>query len=192
MAETRNSDIQKRILEETGLQASIEKIPNELTERILPVLVVNPKSRKKLLVKVDENTRGLISSSGKVIYVPAGKKWRILGGHLTLTTDATVGNRFLDFQGYTKDLHPSFYEQASCVQPASKTFYYNLIHNITPSNHLVNTTEFISFLIPDWEFVEGEGFYFMISALQAGDDAYFILYIEETDMLLEEVDYKEY
>jgi len=193
MSQTRNSDIQKRILEETKIQASIENIPVELADKILPVLNVNPKSRKKLILYKDHDT-GNLANVG--LYVPAGKKWRIVCMFAKLVADATVTDRRIIIDAFadgTSGNDSWIWEGiAKTIQPASKTGYYSFLKNMSDAviADQSNDQNF-SVNIPDELILfEGANLWDTSINIQAGDTLMWNILIEEQDLLADEFEAK--
>ncbi len=192
MAQIRNSDIQKRILEEAKLQASVDVIPTELADKILPVLNVNPKSKKKLLYYKDWNTRNLANNG---LYVPAGKKWRIVSAFLKLQTDATVTDRRVVLAMYQNDSADSQICEgvAKTIQPASKVGIYNFMKSVTDSVIADKSSyQYLAVGIPDeLTIFEGGNIWDESVNIQVGDAVKWNFIIEEQDILLDAFEVKD-
>ncbi len=58
MATINNSEIQKRIISEAKIQTSIDKVPTQLAEKVVPVLISNPKQTPTILKRSASDTSG--------------------------------------------------------------------------------------------------------------------------------------
>jgi len=187
MAKIHNSDIQKRIIEEAKLQVAVDNVPQELAEKVLPVLISNPKGKKKILRLIDNNQGGIFEV---VLSVPAGKKWKFLGIGCQVGTDANVADRYVVLDIYPKDGSYSHYYMSSVgAQVASKQGYYTFLPSITASKQTAgDLSEFWIMPLPDVPLIEGDGIYLFLEGKQATDTLCVTMLIEEEELLLEEVD----
>jgi len=181
MAETRNSDIQRRVLDEAKLQASVDIIPTQLTDKILPVLNVNPKGKTRIIKLLDavqnNNTKGWV--------VPSGKKWKFLYGICSYTSNATAGNREFRFEVLDEDNFFVLSVSAS-AQTASTTEEYNIIPGSKDVSEIVAGRHHLG--IPNNSiFLEGCIVWFYdFASISATDNLAILFYVEETDLLSEE------
>lgn len=179
-----NSDIQRRIIDEAKLQVGIDSVPQELAEKVLPVLVSNPKGKKRILIFTDNNTRSLIDNG---LYVPVGKTWKFLGVTAKLVTNGTVQDRGalgLEFLDPTNIILWEAY--ASAVQIASKDAFYMWMPSIYPIKMTGTGGATDCYYIPLNDKIvyrEGSSFWFYATDIQVGDSLTIAYIIEETDSL---------
>jgi len=180
MTNIHNSDIQKRIIDEAKLQVAIDKVPQQLAEKVVPVLISNPKGKKRLLIFTDNNARNIFNNG---LYVPAGKKWKILQAFIRLTTNGTVSDRNVNLELTSHDASiPVYKVAADSVQPASLTEYYNFVTG-QPTEESPSGTHYIA-LAKDLFLLEGFSIWFAVDNVQAGDNVRFYCLIEEADLLV--------
>ena len=89
MATINNSEIQKRITEEAKLQLSVDAVPTQLAEKVVPVLISNPKPSISVVVYK--------SGSGTSYTTPSNKRFFLCGCSLSIQSVAvtTSGNSTL-------------------------------------------------------------------------------------------------
>lgn len=84
MAQINNGELIKGLIDGAKINTSIEKVPNQLADKIVPVMEVNPDLLRKTNVLVTNN-----NPTGATIYTtPANKKFYIT--FILLSANATV------------------------------------------------------------------------------------------------------
>jgi hypothetical protein len=113
MAKIYNSDLTKGIAKNAGIQQNVDKVPNELAEKVVPTLESNPK-----IVGQIYSSRGLATNAtnGVILAAQSKRDVYIHGAFLTLNKTATAtstytaieytdengaAQRLLQFVGYT-------------------------------------------------------------------------------------------
>lgn len=120
MARINKQEVLQEMQEGLKLDTAREKTPEELAEKVLPVYKVNPRPR---IVRIMDS---LDNDSDKSFTVPAGKKWKILYGLISLTTTATSGNRRIRIRILDETANDIYEVRALNVQIASTTEIYSL------------------------------------------------------------------
>lgn len=94
MAKIYNSDCTKGLAQSAGIQQSIEKVPNELAEKIVPIFETNPELLRynKLLVSTSRTTTTPASPGTSTYTCPANKDVYITGAYISLMSDAACDN----------------------------------------------------------------------------------------------------
>jgi len=82
MSRINNTETIKRILDDAGIQTAIDKVPQELTEKVLPVLISNPiyqvKSKRN---SANDQTSALIHSTSST------KRTFLIGASISCSKD---------------------------------------------------------------------------------------------------------
>lgn len=187
MINIHNSDIQKRIIEEAKLQVAHDIVPQELTEKILPVLISNPKNRTRIKKLSDQD----ISCSDKYFHVPIGKKWKVLYGCVLYISTAAAGNRMLNLTFLDRENSDLMWITNAVEQEPSKEEYYNISPSSPDVSEITSGYHFLP--IPKEAFLT-EGcqinIYDYNGVASAADTMKIILYVEETDLLDDEFNIK--
>jgi len=86
MAIIHNSNLTKELTNGAKIQTSFDKVPNEIAEKVVPVMEVNP----KLLFNCNKIKQVTSSVTGTtLIYTtPSDKDFYLLGGMFSMNTDA--------------------------------------------------------------------------------------------------------
>jgi hypothetical protein len=93
MAKIYNSDCTKGLAKNAGIQQNIDKTPNELAEKIVPTFETNPELLRKT------NVLAYSSSQNVTLYaIPAGKRFFLTGGSISMQKDANSDNTLLDIR----------------------------------------------------------------------------------------------
>ena len=101
MASINNSKIMERIIREAKIQLSVDAVPTQLAEKIVPVLVSNP------LQQIDTTYTKISSTStstSTIIVLDTKKQFYCTGASLSSTKDATC-DLATGTQCYIKILH---------------------------------------------------------------------------------------
>lgn len=85
MATINNSDTIKRILDDAGIQTSIDNVPSELASKVVPVLISNP-----IRFPLIKNVVISDASSGNVFTSSTKKRTFITGYQLAVTKDVNA------------------------------------------------------------------------------------------------------
>lgn len=83
MAKIYNSDVTKEIANNAGIATSLEKVPNELAEKVVPTFEANP-----MVVKPCTICRNLNTSNTIIYTVPTGKTFYLTSCSLSYTKTA--------------------------------------------------------------------------------------------------------
>lgn len=90
MAKIYNSDLSKELQAGAKIQINVDRVPDELAEKVVPVMEVNP----KLLRRVTIMKRGLSTATGTItIYTtPADKDFYLTDFYISYFKDAACDN----------------------------------------------------------------------------------------------------
>lgn len=147
MARINKQEVLQEMQEGLRLDTAREKTPQELAEKVLPVYKVNPKGR---FISIVDAT---LNDSNKSFTVPEGKTWKLLYGHISLITTATVGNRNMNIRFLDDAGNIMFNIKPNNNQAASLTEDYNLYTNrpieTLPGNHLISIPN-VAILLENW------------------------------------------
>lgn len=86
MATIYNSDLSKEMTIAGALQTSREKIPNQLAEKVVPVMEVNPKLLRRANICASTSASG--AGAATIYTVPAGKEFYLTGINASMIKDA--------------------------------------------------------------------------------------------------------
>jgi hypothetical protein len=84
MVKINSSEVIQRVIDGLKVESAVGT-PQEITDKIVPVYVANERGR----LHVFQTT----TVPSVALRVPAGKIWKVLWGHVSITNTATVGNR---------------------------------------------------------------------------------------------------
>lgn len=98
MAKIYNSECTKGLAQNARIQQNVDKVPNELAEKIVPTFETNPAALRRCNI-LKENGR---NSSGSVtLYTtPANQDFYLCGGTFHLQKDVACDNTFASFNCY--------------------------------------------------------------------------------------------
>jgi hypothetical protein len=87
MAQIHNSELSKELIKGGALQASRDAIPNQLAEKVVPVMEVNP----RLLKNCNVSRRGFLSNatSATLFTTPTDKDFYVCAAQMGYIKDAT-------------------------------------------------------------------------------------------------------
>lgn len=88
MAKIYNSELIKEIVDGAKIQIASDSIPVELSEKIVPVMEVNPFMLKKCNI-VKRASNSTINSSGAIYTTPTDQDFYLCGYELSFINDAT-------------------------------------------------------------------------------------------------------
>jgi hypothetical protein len=88
MAKIYNSDLTKGIAKNAGIQQSVEKVPNELAEKVVPVMETNPELLRK--VNIVANINKTTTGSGTIYTTLANKQFYLTSAYGTYVKDAAA------------------------------------------------------------------------------------------------------
>jgi len=109
-------EIIKSIISKLRLDPGRDKIPIELIDKIMPVMIVNESGDIRFFSDVSVN------SSDKTFAVPVGMRWEIQNIFVNLTTTSDVGNRIITIRYIDADGSTVISSVRSDIsQPASVT-----------------------------------------------------------------------
>lgn len=92
MAKITNSDLTHELVDGAKIQTAFDRVPNELAEKVVPVMEVNPKLLKNCTI--------LINSSANTYTVPAGKILYFCGFNMNAYSNtANNGTLSITFTG---------------------------------------------------------------------------------------------
>ena len=86
MAKIYNSELFRELTQGGKIQTSIDRIPSELAEKVVPVMEVNPKLLKEL--NIIKNTEAFNTTSATIYTTPSDKDFYLTGYALSVTKDA--------------------------------------------------------------------------------------------------------
>lgn len=176
MPKINNTRLLSQIVRALGLDALIEKTPDQLAKQIVPVFEINPKPR---IIEIEDV---VANNSSKVLTVPAGKQWKFLYGRILFTTTATAGNRHIEVLIQDASNNNLYQVRALNVQIAStvEAYSFGQFSDATESATLIH-------LLPmPVNLLMNEGFRIAIADLNAvdaaADDLQIRFMVEESDM----------
>lgn len=120
MAVVNKSEIIDGGVERLRLDKAIDKIPNQISDTLIPVVEF------KEVPKYLEIGNSIANENSKTFTVPKGFKWRVQYGYVQLTTTATVGNRQVRLTIIDPDGNTVFLLKAKNFQIASQTEIYTI------------------------------------------------------------------
>lgn len=86
MAKIHNTDTIKRILDDAGIQISIDDVPQELARKIVPVLISNPLRIANVIKSSNRSVTGL----GTVFITPTDKDFYLTNAWVSFDCNATA------------------------------------------------------------------------------------------------------
>lgn len=92
MAQIYNSDLIKEVIDGAKIQIAHDNFPNQLAEKVVPVMEVNPKLLRTISVVKHNNI--LNSSSATIYTTPVGKSFYITAAILSMQKDATSISKY--------------------------------------------------------------------------------------------------
>lgn len=179
MAKINRSDIVNEIVKQIGLDTSIDKLPNEMIDKVMPVIVANRNTTKILEVRDDA-----ANDSNKTITVPVGKQWKLLYAFIQLGATATVGNRQMRIELISGTGVFVWLSVALNVQTANQTEFYMLAPGIQEPTEALATHHFLP-MPRECLMEEGSSIVIRDAAAvdAAADDLNIRLIVEETDAI---------
>lgn len=87
MAKIYNSDVTKGLSQDAGIQQSIEKVPNELAEKIVPVIETNPDLKRKITIIKSVDVSVTSAGTGPIYTTPANQDFYLCGASYVLIKD---------------------------------------------------------------------------------------------------------
>lgn len=88
MATIYNSDLTKELTKGAGLQTSKDVIPNQIAEKVVPVMEVNPKLLR--VVNVHQRNTATNATSATIYTTPADRDFYLTGLTISMIKDATA------------------------------------------------------------------------------------------------------
>lgn len=104
MAQIYSSDLTKELRDGAKIQIAIDKIPNELAEKVVPVMEVNPR-----LVKIARIVKGSVASnavSTTIYTTPSDQDFYLTSATLCWTKDATATTTEISLKAYIDGSNP--------------------------------------------------------------------------------------
>lgn len=115
----RNSSLIKRFTDYFKLKTN-DFLDSEAGRMLVPVVML------PVPPNIIEISDVVVNDSDKIITVPSGKQWKILSGHITLVTTATIGTRNMVFE-FRNDASAFHYRMVALNgQIASTTEEYSI------------------------------------------------------------------
>ncbi len=102
MATIYNSDLSKELQAGAKIQQNVDVIPNQLAEKVVPVMEVNPKFFR--LTNVYKQVSFTASAGGTVYSTPADKSFYLTSITLQNLSDVNADNTFFQFQFYPEGM----------------------------------------------------------------------------------------
>jgi len=175
MPKIRNLDLIKRFTDYFKLKFT-DSLDSEAGRTLIPVVML------PVPPKILQLNDILANDSDKNFIVPAGRQWKLLYGHIILTTTASAGNRRIRFILEDADGNRLYLIDAILVQVASTTERYSLgqfgepLENVAAVHHLPIP---VNVILP-----ENFRIHILDSAAidAAADDLTLRLIVEETDI----------
>lgn len=87
MAKINNSDLIKEVIDVARLHPSTDRIPNELAEKIVPVIDINQKHVR--ICDVVRHVSSTTSGSTNIYTTPSNKDFYLVGASLSISKNAT-------------------------------------------------------------------------------------------------------
>jgi len=87
MTQIYNSDLTKELTEGAKIQVSRDRVPNQLADKVVPVMEVNPKLLRR--VKIVKNVQAANATSATVFTTPTDRDFYLTGYCLSVIKDAT-------------------------------------------------------------------------------------------------------
>ena len=87
MTHINKSEIINELIRKLRLDPGLDRVPKDIADKILPVVVVNENGISRQI------TDATLNSNSKTFVVPLGMKWKIDQISAIYTADATVGSR---------------------------------------------------------------------------------------------------
>lgn len=178
-ARINHSGVIKRILEACKINQLVDKVPHELAEKVVPVLISNPKVEPKIIIYApteSEFANGFFS-------VPEGKKWKVRTCSFRWNADVNADDRLIVMEMANlagSKIH--FFSIPSTAQIASQSVFYQ--YNIGVNEQVSSDSKNKSMPLPDvWLFPGDQLYVFDNGNGQAGDtlQSGFVV-IEERDL----------
>jgi len=90
MAKIYNSDLFKELKDGAKIQQAVDRIPNEIAEKVIPVMEVNPKLLRT--INIIKNVYGTATGNLTVYSVPSNKDFYLVGADISAQEDALSTN----------------------------------------------------------------------------------------------------
>lgn len=91
MAFIHNSNLTKELIDVAKIQTSFDLVPNQIAEKVVPVIDVNPKHSR--IINIIKYAQQTTTQGNTTLYtVPTGKKFYLTNAHLSSKSDVTADN----------------------------------------------------------------------------------------------------
>lgn len=97
MAKIYNSDVTKGLAQNAGIQINVDKVPNELAEKIVPTFETNPDKLRKITI-VRSGT-----GAATIYTTPTDRDFYLCAAHLSLSNSTAGQNAYLSVLATPKD-----------------------------------------------------------------------------------------
>jgi len=91
MVQINNSDLSKELIQGAKIQVNRETPPNQLADKVVPVMEVNPKLLRRAMI-LSNGTSATTSSGSVLLAIPTGREVWITGLSISNIQDANCDN----------------------------------------------------------------------------------------------------